>query len=340
MIASTFECGIRVMKDGELIILFDDINTGTGTLVGAAQHVTPNKVNFMTKIGKGLISVCLTEENAKKLDLSFMVDRSLNPTAKPFTVSVDYKTNTTGISAYERADTIKAFTYEDVQPDDFQKPGHTFPLIGKSNGVLQRVDIVEAVIDLTKITSSTPVGYICDILNWEGEMASKLEIEKISEEYELPILKMSEMVEVRINEVLCTFTGQVIRGNQIGRKIGFPTANLHVNLDEIHLSNGVYGVKVTYNERHFTGIMNVGIRPTISEEEEIVHYEVHIFDFDEMIYDEILQIDACFFVREEISFSSLEQLISQIKNDVEFVKSRLHVEEKSYDKSHLVGGGV
>ncbi|MFC6601092.1 3,4-dihydroxy-2-butanone-4-phosphate synthase [Ectobacillus funiculus] len=188
MTASVIERGIGRMKDGELIILLDDINTGTGTLVGAAQHVTPNLVNFMTKIGKGLISVCLTEENAKRLDLLFMVDRSLNPKTKPFTVSVDHRTNTTGISAYERADTIRAFTYEDVQPGDFRKPGHIFPLAGKENGLLQRVDIVEAVIDLTKMASLAPVGYICDILNQKGEMASELEIETMSEEYGLPIL--------------------------------------------------------------------------------------------------------------------------------------------------------
>lgn len=339
MIASVIECGIGRMKDGELMILLDDINTGTGTLVGAAQHVTPNLVNFMTKIGKGLISVCLTEENARRLDLSFMVDRSLNPKAKPFTVSVDYRTNTTGISAYERADTIRAFTYEDVQPEDFRKPGHIFPLAGKENGLLQRVDIVEAVIDLAKMSSLAPVGYICDILNKKGEMASKLEIEKMAEEHGLPILKMSEVMEVRRNDVLCTFTGQVIRGNQIGREIGFPTANLRVNSDEVHLANGVYGVKVMYNERPFNGVMNVGIRPTLGEEA-IVHYEVHIFGFDEMIYDQILQVEACFSVREEISFSNLDQLILQIKDDVEFVKSRLHAGEKSKDTALLIGGIV
>ncbi|MFP3121778.1 3,4-dihydroxy-2-butanone-4-phosphate synthase [Ectobacillus funiculus] len=339
MIASVIERGIGRMKDGELIILLDDINTGTGTLVGAAQHVTPNLVNFMTKIGKGLISVCLTEENAKKLDLLFMVDCSLNPKTKPFTVSVDHRTNTTGISAYERADTIRAFTYEDVQPEDFRKPGHIFPLAGKENGLLQRVDIVEAVIDLTKMASLVPVGYICDILNQKGEMASELEIETMSDEYGLPILKMSEMMEVRRNDVLCTFTGKVISGNQIGRQIGFPTANLRINEDEVQLSNGVYGVKAIYNERLFTGIMNVGIRPTISEEA-MVHYEVHIFDFDEMIYDEVLQIEACFFVREEISFFNLDQLILQIKNDVELVKSRLHAGEKAKETALLIGGIV
>lgn len=148
------------------------------------------------------------------------------------------------------------------------------------------------------------------------------------------------MMEMRMSDMLCTFTGPVIRGNQIGRTIGFPTANLHVDADKVHLSNGVYGVKVTYNKTTFIGVMNVGIRPTINHEEGMVHYEVHIFDFNEMIYDKTLQIETCFFVREEISFSSLDQLISQIKNDVELVKGRLQAGNKSNDQSKLVGGIV
>lgn len=140
--------------------------------------------------------------------------------------------------------------------------------------------------------------------------------------------------------MLYTFTGPVIRGNQIGRTIGFPTANLHVDADKVHLSNGVYGVKVTYNKTTFIGVMNVGVRPTINHEEDIVHYEVHIFDFNEMIYDKTLQIETCFFVRKEISFSSLDQLISQIKNDIELVKGRLQAGSKSNDQSKLVGGMV
>lgn len=147
-------------------------------------------------------------------------------------------------------------------------------------------------------------------------------------------------MEMRMSDMLCTFTGPVIRGNQIGRTIGFPTANLYVDTDKVHLSNGVYGVKVTYNKTTFIGVMNVGMRPTINHEEGIVHYEVHIFDFNEMIYDKTLQIETCFFVREEISFSNLDQLISQITSDVELVKGRLQAGNKSNDQSKLVGGIV
>ncbi|MBE5097810.1 riboflavin kinase [Priestia aryabhattai] len=132
----------------------------------------------------------------------------------------------------------------------------------------------------------------------------------------------------RKSESLITLTGQVIRGNQIGREIGFPTANLSLNSQEINLSNGVYAVKVNYNGKSFTGIMNVGMRPTINEDKSRVHYEVHIFDFNKVIYNEILQVEVCFFIREEIAFANLNHLILQIKKDVEFAKRRLQTERK------------
>lgn len=103
MITRTVERALRVMKEGELILLFDNIKTGGGTLVGAAEYVTPHKVNLMTKIGKGLVSVCIMKEIAKKLKLPLMVSISRDSNVKPFTLSIDHKTNTTWISAYERA---------------------------------------------------------------------------------------------------------------------------------------------------------------------------------------------------------------------------------------------
>lgn len=336
MINGKSERALRAMKEGELIILIDDIHAGIGALVGAAQHVTPKKVNIMTKVGKGLISVCLKEERAKTLNLPLMVEDS----RKPFTVSIDYKTCTTGISSFERADTIKALTREDVQPDDFRKPGHIFPLAGKELGVLQRVDLVEAVIDLANMTTSSPVGYLCEILNQQGKLASEQEMINLSHEYGFPILKLSELVNMRTQDVICMFSGKVIRGNQIGRKIGFPTANLYVNEENALLQNGVYGVQVNYGKREFLGIMNVGVRPTIRQDESSVHFEVHIFDFDEMIYDQILQIKVGFFVREEISFSSIDQLISQIEKDMELVKNRWQAAGIGGDRPLLIGGVV
>lgn len=227
-----------------------------------------------------------------------------------------------------------------MQPEDFRRPGHLFPLIGNNNGLLQRVDIVEAVLDLAQMTSSTRVGYICEVLNQEGKVASETEIRKISEEYGIPILHVSDVVNMRKNATLGTLIGKVIYGNQLGRKIGFPTANLDIHKEQVCLSNGVYGVKVIYDQRSFLGIMNVGVRPTINEDNTQVHYEVHIFDFDEMIYGEWLEVEVCFFLREEISFFGLEQLISQIKVDVELVNDRLKKKNHVIDNPLLMEGAV
>ncbi|WP_251551485.1 riboflavin kinase [Neobacillus muris] len=116
--------------------------------------------------------------------------------------------------------------------------------------------------------------------------------------------------------------GKVIRGNQIGRTIGFPTANLLVTPKEPSLTTGVYGVKVLYKGSRYNGIMNVGVRPTINKEDLQIHYEVHIFNFHETIYGEEIKVNDCFFVREERPFDSINQLVLQIKKDIKFVRSR------------------
>src|SRR4051812_34740871 len=112
---------IDQLRNGELIILYDDLKTKMGSLVGIAESVNAHKVNLMTKIGKGLVSVCITESKAEKLHLPLMVDRNLNHQVRPFAVSADLKNCTTGISAFERADTIKAFTNNNLQPDDLSR---------------------------------------------------------------------------------------------------------------------------------------------------------------------------------------------------------------------------
>lgn len=119
------------------------------------------------------------------------------------------------------------------------------------------------------------------------------------------------------------------------------TKRMCSSMEHVQLHLGVYGVRVSYKEKQYTGVMNVGVRPTIKQGKEIVHYEVHIFNFNEMIYNETLQIDICFFVREEISFSSMDELIKQIKKDAEVVKSRLgQKEESASNSSSSVGEAI
>jgi 3,4-dihydroxy 2-butanone 4-phosphate synthase/GTP cyclohydrolase II len=187
------------LSNGELVIIYDDVETQVGAFMGLAESVTSEKINFMTKVGKGLIYVCITREKARALNLSPMVEQSTSIRNKPFAVSVDFKTSTTGISAFERADTINAFVSERTKSDDFYRPGHIFPLVSKENGLLERIGIVEAAIDLTKFFLSPPVAYTCEILNQNGGIASENELMQLSEDYGISIIRISELIDIKYN---------------------------------------------------------------------------------------------------------------------------------------------
>nr|WP_263326596.1 3,4-dihydroxy-2-butanone-4-phosphate synthase [Neobacillus sp. Marseille-Q6967] len=310
------------LKAGGLIIIYDDLRTHMGILAGLGEYVKPEKVNFMTKVGKGLIYVCITEEKAKQLQIPKMTNQNEQEEIKPFGVSVDYKDTTTGISSFERSDTIKALTDHDVIAEDFKRPGHIFPLISKKIGLHERIDLTEAVVDLTKIVSNTHVGYMCEILNSNGNIANKDEMKEISEIYNIPIIAISDILEMKKDEEICSFSGTVIHGRRIGRSIGFPTANIDIRAQDSDLPSGVYGVKVFLDKQEFTGIMNVGNRPTFHGDENSIHHEIHIFNFDQDIYGQNLHVKVCFFIREEISFPSIKELVSQIYQDSNMAKSR------------------
>jgi 3,4-dihydroxy-2-butanone 4-phosphate synthase len=312
------------LKAGELVILYDDVETKVGALVGIAEAVSPHTVNQMTKIGKGLVYVCITEEKAQQLELPLMSNDNHYISHKPLTVSVDFMSTTTGISAFERSDTIKAFTDENTRAGDFRRPGHVFPLLSKDNGLLQRTGMAEAATDLAKLASAAPAAYMCEILNQAGDIASKQEIVQIAEAHSLSLILLSELIELSKNEVLGSFQGLVIKGREVGRKLGFPTANLCPDWDN-PLDFGVYGVTVDLNGAKYFGVMNVGVRPTFNNENQDIHHEVHLLGFSGTIYNEILKIDVNFFVRNEKSFSTVDQLIFQIKRDIQYVEKRFRL---------------
>lgn len=124
-----------------------------------------------------------------------------------------------------------------------------------------------------------------------------------------------------MNPIYCSIEGVVIKGKQLGRTIGFPTANLSLQCEKIHLNHGVYGVTVLLNEKQYYGVMNVGIRPTFNDYRQ-VSYEVHLFNFNQMIYNERLHVNIHFFVRSETTFPNMNQLILQIGKDVDYVKKQ------------------
>jgi 3,4-dihydroxy 2-butanone 4-phosphate synthase / GTP cyclohydrolase II len=179
-----------------LVILFDDV-TKIGYFMGLGNRVHADQVNFMTKHGKGLVYVCITEDRAQQLTLPAMTHQNLTDGNKIFSVSVDLKTSTTGISAFERADTIHAFVNQDTQPEDFLKPGHIFPLISVNNGLLGRYGIAEGAISLTKMMETDPVAYLCEILDEKGDIATFNQLQSIAKAYQMEFITLSEILELQ-----------------------------------------------------------------------------------------------------------------------------------------------
>ena len=152
---------IEDLKAGKLIVLIDDDDReAEGDLVGLAELVTGENVNFMTKHARGLICAPVSTEIAQRLNLHSMLDKNTDPHETAFTVSVDYKTSTTGISAFERATTIKELANPNSRPEDFNRPGHMFPLVAKKGGVIERKGHTEAAVDLAGIAGFSKVGVI------------------------------------------------------------------------------------------------------------------------------------------------------------------------------------
>ena len=176
----TVEKAIEDIREGRMVIVADDEDReNEGDLVMAAAKVTPDHVNFMTKYGRGLICVALTDERADALDLPLMTQRNTDPQETAFTISVDAHRRfgvTTGISAQDRAKTIEVLTSSNSDPSDLRRPGHIFPLRAKPGGVLRRVGQTEASVDLARMADLPPVGVICEILNEDGTMARRREL--------------------------------------------------------------------------------------------------------------------------------------------------------------------
>lgn len=322
---SPFKEVIKQLKKGNLVILNDDVETHSSYLMGLAETVTGQHVNLMTKIGKGLIYVCINNRKAKQLDLPLM-DGKNNPN-KNFTISIDHHTTTTGISAFERANTIKAVTNEDSKPEDFKKPGHVFPLVYSDNGMLDYMGVVEASADLAKISSSSSdITYLCEILNKEGGVATIKEVADISKEYNIPTIKITEVFKSMYNVSICTLGGEVVHGQKLGRKLGYPTANLDLYTSKDCLRNGVYGVKVNWRGLTYFGVMNAGVKPTLNNNMQ-KSYEIHILDFNHSVYGEAINVEVKFFIREEIKFSSINQLTQQIENDIQKVKYKFELQQ-------------
>lgn len=196
------EEAIEDIRLGRMVIVADDEDReNEGDLVMAAAMVTPDHVNFMAKYGRGLICVTLTPERADELDLPPMANRNTDPQGTAFTIAVDAHERfgvTTGISAHDRAKTIEVLTDPDSVPGDLRRPGHMFPLRAKPGGVLRRVGQTEASVDLARLAGLEPVGVICEILNEDGTMARRTELEAFSEQHGLKFITVADLVAYRL----------------------------------------------------------------------------------------------------------------------------------------------
>ncbi|KMY61602.1 bifunctional 3,4-dihydroxy-2-butanone-4-phosphate synthase/GTP cyclohydrolase II [Geobacillus stearothermophilus] len=193
----TIEAALDALKNGEVIIVCDDEDReNEGDFVALAEKATPDVVNFMITHGRGLVCVPITEELAARLGLEPMVAHNTDAHGTAFTVSIDYKT-TTGISAYERAATIRALLDPNVKASDFKRPGHIFPLIAKQGGVLRRAGHTEAAVDLARLCGAKPAGVICEIMKEDGTMARVPDLRQIADQFGLKMITIKDLIAYR-----------------------------------------------------------------------------------------------------------------------------------------------
>ncbi|MGG3563041.1 bifunctional 3,4-dihydroxy-2-butanone-4-phosphate synthase/GTP cyclohydrolase II [Neobacillus rhizosphaerae] len=195
---NTIEEALSDLKEGKVIIVCDDEDReNEGDFIALAEKTTPSVINLMVTHGRGLVCVPIEEELAQKLDLFPMVSKNTDPHGTAFTVSIDHKFSTTGISAYERSATVLSMLDPEAKSSDFKRPGHIFPLIAKKGGVLRRTGHTEAAVDLARLCGSKPAGVICEIMNEDGTMARVPQLRKIADELNVKMITIKDLIEYR-----------------------------------------------------------------------------------------------------------------------------------------------
>lgn len=200
---NNIEEAIEAIKAGEVIIVVDDEDReNEGDFICAADKITPEIINFMSKEGRGLICAPLIESRCEELGLNLMVGNNTSHHATPFTVSVDLVGQgcTTGISAHDRAKTILALVNPKTNPDELGKPGHIFPLKAKKGGVLRRAGHTEAAIDLARLSGLFPAGVLVEIMNDDGSMARLPDLLKIADKFQLKIISIESLIKYRMEK--------------------------------------------------------------------------------------------------------------------------------------------
>ncbi len=198
---NTIEEALEDLRLGKMIVAVDDEDReNEGDLLMAAEKVTPEAINFMAKYGRGLICAPLEAQRANQLELPPMVANNTDAHFTAFTVSVDSTHSTTGISARERAETIKALICPETKPGDLRRPGHIFPLKAMEGGVLRRAGHTEAAVDLAVMAGLYPAGVICEIMAEDGTMARVPQLMQFILEHELKIITIAELIKYRMQK--------------------------------------------------------------------------------------------------------------------------------------------
>lgn len=197
---NTIEEAIQDFKEGKILIIVDDNDReNEGDFVCAAEFVDANVVNFLAKNGRGIICAPILPARAKELGLDLMVDSNTSLHETPFTVSVDYvHGTTTGVSAADRAATIRSLFSVETKPSDLARPGHIFPLRAMEGGVLRRSGHTEAVVDLCKLAGLYPAGALCEILNDDGSMARVPDLKKLAAAFQMKMITVRDLIEYRM----------------------------------------------------------------------------------------------------------------------------------------------
>ena len=197
----TIEAALEDLKAGKLLIVVDDEDReNEGDFVTAAQNVTPEVINFMSKHGRGLICAPITAERCDELKLHLMVQDNTVLHQTPFTVSVDLIGHgcTTGISAHDRSKTVQALINPETKPEDLGRPGHIFPLRARSEGVLRRAGHTEATVDLARMAGFAPAGVLVEIMNDDGTMARLPQLREIAKQHDLKIISIKDLIAYRL----------------------------------------------------------------------------------------------------------------------------------------------
>ncbi|ANV23202.1 3,4-dihydroxy-2-butanone-4-phosphate synthase [Rhizobium pusense] len=204
MTVARIEDAINAISRGEMVIVVDDEDReNEGDIIAASDSITPQQIAFMMNHARGLICVAMPGERLDALDIPLMVSRNTESLKTAFTVSVDYiPGTTTGISAADRAKTVRALVSEGSRPEDFARPGHIFPLRANPQGVLGRTGHTEAAVDLCRLAGKFPSGTICEIANDDGTMARLPQLEVFAERHGLLVVTIKDLVSYLEGEVV------------------------------------------------------------------------------------------------------------------------------------------